>query len=81
MLTVEKKRGRKQAMFPKARLGVIIGIEDNMPAYRVYDFELKCTHKIPLLKWSPRQREWDLYVTLSVDFCEYVMYRSHCGHR
>ena len=27
------------------------------------------------------QREWDLYVTLSVDFCEYVIYRSYCGHR
>ena len=40
MLTDDKKKGLKLAMGPtKARLGVIIGIEDNMPAYRVYDFE------------------------------------------
>ena len=38
MLTLEKKGGRKLAMGPKAQLGAIIGIEDNMPAYRVYDF-------------------------------------------
>jgi hypothetical protein len=39
MLTVGKKQGLKKAMFPKARLGAIVGIEDNMPAYRVYDFD------------------------------------------
>ena len=45
MLTLEKKGG---AMFPKARLGVIVGIEDNMPAYRVYDFEKRGTiRRIP----------------------------------
>ena len=39
MLTLEKKGGRKQALLPKAQLGAIVGIEDNMPAFRVYDFE------------------------------------------
>jgi hypothetical protein len=33
MLTVQKKGGAK------AKLGAIVGIEDNMPAYRVFDFE------------------------------------------
>ena len=39
MLTVEKKGGKKMALAPKARLGAIVGIEDNMSAYRVFDFE------------------------------------------
>src|SRR5690348_11931956 len=39
MLTVAKKKGLKLAMGPKAQLGALIGIEDNMPAYRVYDFK------------------------------------------
>jgi hypothetical protein len=39
MLTLQKKGGRKEAVGPKAQLGVIVGIEDNMPAYRVFDFE------------------------------------------
>jgi hypothetical protein len=39
MLTLQKKGGRKEAVGPKAKLGAIIGIEDNMPAYRVLDFE------------------------------------------
>ena len=48
MLTMEKKKGLKQAVGPKAKLGVIIGIEDNMPAYRVYDFEQRgVSRKIP----------------------------------
>ncbi len=48
MLTLEKKGGKKKAMFPKAKLGVIVGIEDNMPAYRVYDFEQRgVIRKIP----------------------------------
>ncbi len=38
MLTIEKKGGRKLAMGPKAQFGAIIGIEDNMAAYRVFDF-------------------------------------------
>ena len=38
MLTLQMKGGLKRAMGPKAQLGAIIGIEDNMPAYRVYDF-------------------------------------------
>ena len=37
MLTVEKKGGKQLAMGPKAQLGAIIGIEDNMPAYRIFD--------------------------------------------
>ncbi len=48
MLTVQKKRGRKSAMFPKANAGVIVGIEDNMPAYRVYDLNQEgIIRKIP----------------------------------
>ena len=39
MLTVQKKGGRKEAVGAKAKLGAIVGIEDNMPAYRVFDFE------------------------------------------
>jgi hypothetical protein len=38
MLTIEKKGGKKLAMGPKAQFGAIIGIEDNMAAYRVFDF-------------------------------------------
>jgi len=37
MLTLQKKHGRKGAMYPKANAGVLVGIEDNMPAYRIYD--------------------------------------------
>ena len=47
MLTVVKKGGKKDAMGPKARHGVIIGIEDNMPAYRVYDLERREAKRIP----------------------------------
>ena len=47
MLTVEKKGGRKDAVGPKARLGAIVGIEDNMAAYRVYSFESKTILRIP----------------------------------
>jgi hypothetical protein len=47
MLTLEKKGGRKEAIGAKARPGAIVGIEDNMPAYRVYDFELRGARKIP----------------------------------
>ena len=39
MLTISKKKGRKLAMNAKAQLGAIIGIEDNMPAYKVYSFD------------------------------------------
>ena len=38
MLTVEKKGGKKDAVGPKAQLGAVLGIEDNMAAYRVFDF-------------------------------------------
>ena len=37
MLTLQKKGGKKAAIYPKANAGIIVGIEDNMPAYRVYD--------------------------------------------
>jgi hypothetical protein len=47
MLTLEKKGGRKDAVGAKAREGAIVGIEDNMPAYRVYDFTLRGARKIP----------------------------------
>ena len=48
MLTVQKKGGKKLAMGPKARAGVIIGIEDNMPAYRVLEMNPRGkAHRIP----------------------------------
>ena len=47
MLTVQKKGGKKLAMLPKAQAGVIIGVEDNMPAYRVLDLEKRSVRKIP----------------------------------
>ena len=37
-------------MGPKAKIGVIMGIEDNMPAYRVYDPEIKTIRKIPFVQ-------------------------------
>lgn len=33
MLTLQKKGGRKAAMHPKANAGILVGIEDYMPAY------------------------------------------------
>jgi len=39
LLTVEKKGGKKEAVGPKAKLGAIVGIVENMAAYRVYDFD------------------------------------------
>lgn len=39
MLTLQKKGGHKDAVGPKAKLGVIMGIQDGMPAYRVLSFE------------------------------------------
>ena len=51
MLTVVKKGGKKDAMGPKARHGVIIGIEDNMPAYRVSTWRGgSLLHKLSLMK-------------------------------
>ena len=47
MMTVQKKGGLKLALHEKARLGAIIGIEDNMPAYRVLDMDSKGIHRIP----------------------------------
>ena len=39
MLTIQKKGGKKEAVGPKAKPGVLLGIEDNMPAYRILDLE------------------------------------------
>ena len=48
MLTVQKKGGKKLALGPKAKAGVIIGIEDNMPAYRVLEMNPRGkAHRIP----------------------------------
>lgn len=47
LLTLEKKGGKKQALLPKAKAGVIIGIEDGMPAYRVFDLEKRKMRRIP----------------------------------
>ena len=47
MLTISKKGGKKLAVGPKAKLGVIMGYEDNMAAYRVYDPDRQIIHKIP----------------------------------
>ena len=37
----------KEAIGPKGKLGVLVGIEDNMPAYRVLDLERGAIKKIP----------------------------------
>jgi len=47
MLTLQKKGGKKSAMYPKANPGVLVGIEDIMPAYRVYDLQQGTIKKIP----------------------------------
>ena len=49
MRTVAKKGGRKRAMHPKAFPGVILGIEHDMPAYRVLDLsdEKKGAMQVP----------------------------------
>ena len=47
MLTLQKKGGKKMAMSPKAQEGVIVGIQDNMPAYRVLNLETRKVVKIP----------------------------------
>ena len=50
LLTVQKKKGKKLAVEAKGQLGAIIGIEDNMPAYRVYEFESDKVRKIPFVQ-------------------------------
>lgn len=47
LLTLQKKGGKKMAFHEKGRLGVIMGIEGNMPAYRVMDLETRELHRIP----------------------------------
>ena len=39
LLTLQKKGGKKMAVQAKGRLGVILSIEDNMPAYRVMELD------------------------------------------
>jgi hypothetical protein len=95
MLTVEKKGGKKKAMFPKARLGAIVGIEDNMPAYRVYDFEQGgVIRKIPFAqvvtheghfpfrdgaKWTAEEKELPISFIPSVDAKNDVLEWSRYG--
>ena len=47
LLTLQKKKGKKLAVEAKGQLGAILGIEDGMPAYRVFDFETSKVRKIP----------------------------------
>ena len=47
LLTPQKKGGLKLALEAKGRLGIILGIEDNMPAYRVYDLSKRRVARIP----------------------------------
>lgn len=47
LLTLQKKGGLKQALNEKARLGVILCMEDNMPAYKVMDMQSRRILKIP----------------------------------
>lgn len=47
LLTLQKKGGLKMALHEKGRLGIILGIEGNMPAYRVMDAETRTVRRIP----------------------------------
>ena len=47
LLTAQKKGGRKLAVDAKGRLGIIFGIEDAMPAYRVLDVQMRKVRCIP----------------------------------
>ena len=51
LLTLQKKGGRKEAVGSKGKLGAIVGIEDNMPAYRVLDLDERSQiKKIPFAR-------------------------------
>lgn len=66
LLTVQKKGGRKLAVEAKGRLGIVIGIEDHMPAYRVLDIEYHKVRRIPFAQLITHEghypfRNYDLW--------------------
>jgi len=50
LLTLQKKGGLKMAVQTKGRLGAIIGVEDNMPAYRVLEIPARAVRVIPFVQ-------------------------------
>lgn len=73
---------REEWGWSQEKIGVAIKIDESAPKVATRATAKKLTpHQSDQPNFEHGQREWDLYVTLSVDFCEYVVYRSHCGHR
>lgn len=69
-------------MFLNIRFGVVARMAVLFVAMATHATARKLTLQQGVeLNFEHRQRECDLYVTLSVDSCENAMYRSHCGHR
>ena len=73
---------REEWGWSQEKIGVAIKIDESAPkvATRATARKLAPQQGVEF-NFEHGQREWDLYITLSVDSCEYVVYRSHYGHR
>jgi len=70
LLTLQKKGGKKMALHEKGRLGVILGIEGNMPAYRIMDLETRDMKRIPFAQTVSHEGHYplgDKYADVSAD--------------
>ena len=48
LLTLQKKGGHKMAVQTKGELGIIMSVDEQMPAYRVWDVNGKKVRNIPM---------------------------------